>query len=736
MSSKVDITCCLACHQVLTDPRQLPCIHTFCLHCIETTGSSLKQGYTSSCPVCAAQFDVPYGGLENLPRNKFVEKLIDVKKVMSAVEDKTSGCEVCCAENGDEDAKVAEFYCMECTQKMCNQCGAMHRRMKATNKHKLLDLASGIRNEDLRELTTLAVNCCDQHPSEAIKVYCSDCRLAICMLCHLEQHNSHNCTDVTKVTNELRRRIKDDIHSLAGDVARCKVESLRIQRDKADFTKVSEQAKSQINEYADELKKLVDDETKKLLDKLSGVSDERRAEVNSVESALIRHQFSLESFIQYSEQLFDNGTACDVASSAEQLHARANQLQLFDITSYVHNITSADVIFTRSDFKTRIAGTNIIGEVLLQKGERVDSNQCTDAPGPVSGSVTRVEPPVSSSAAAVSPAKTIPTGTTTPDHLSTPSAQPVLGITSLDGSHLFVIRHKLPEIEVYETSSLNLERQISVPGLGSWPYGLAACRINQCLYVSDFVNNVIHRVDVSGSQTTRWSVPGGPSGLDVNTGTNVVVALTTALKIQIYSSQGSIITELSVPAELAGLSHVVQIGTSEEKFIVSHGTSSGQLQRLCIVEKGDGQESGGSDAEESSAPEKPNRRKKLMTTIRRHETKTMSVKPVAAADNQQKIGQAQVLLTFGGAPGGGERQLHAPKGLVVDKGGRILIADRDNNRVVMVDAALTRAQDVSEGLNIQGPRSIWLDESQDKLYVGEESGGRLIAFSFDPNGRK
>ena len=91
----------------------------------------------------------------------------------------------------------------------------------------------------------------------------------------------------------------------------------------------------------------------------------------------------------------------------------------------------------------------------------------------------------------------------------------VTAVTSL-GNEVFVLRKgSRPQVEVYDASTFTLQRNITVPGLGDWPCGLAACAHYKCLYVSD--DNNIHRAELSGSNAVKkWSVDSDLGGLSVN----------------------------------------------------------------------------------------------------------------------------------------------------------------------------------------------------------------------------
>ena len=47
-----DITECPICTEVYTDPRVLPCVHTYCLKCIEKYSEDKQPGDELACPLC------------------------------------------------------------------------------------------------------------------------------------------------------------------------------------------------------------------------------------------------------------------------------------------------------------------------------------------------------------------------------------------------------------------------------------------------------------------------------------------------------------------------------------------------------------------------------------------------------------------------------------------------------------------------------------------------------------
>jgi len=254
-----------------------------------------------------------------------------------------------------------------------------------------------------------------------------------------------------------------------------------------------------------------------------------------------------------------------------------------------------------------------------------------------------------------------------------PKGEIVGGVTSL-GDDVFVVRVKSQQkIEVYDAKNLDftLQRHVTVPGLGNYCLGLVACSSNNCLYASECNNNSVHRVELSGSNDVmNWSVARYPAGLSVNSEHNLLVISQSERKVQIFTTRGTLLQDIQLWADVGGPWHAIQLPTGQ--FLVS---LSGILDRICLV---------GVDG--------------------------------------------AVVHNYGGWKGSKLTQMHHPRGFAVDREGRVLVADVGNNRLLAIDESLSSACEMSLCVDggLQGPRSLWYDQSCRRLYIGEMYGGRVI----------
>ena len=86
-----------------------------------------------------------------------------------------------------------------------------------------------------------------------------------------------------------------------------------------------------------------------------------------------------------------------------------------------------------------------------------------------------------------------------------------------------------------------------------------------------------------------------------------------------------------------------------------------------------------------------------------------------------------VVRSYGGQQGSQLTQMNAPRGLAVDREGRVLVADWDNNRLLVIDQSLSSAHEMSVSVDggLERPYRLWYDQLRRRLYIGE-SGGRVI----------
>jgi len=358
-----DMTECCICTEVFTDPRVLPCIHTFCLNCLMNYTKDKRPGDDIPCPLCRKEFTIPADGLSGIPKNFFMEKLVSARKLSAGEEAGHILCDACSSDEARPSEATAKAtpatkHCLQCQQNYCDQCSQSHTKMKATASHAMVEIGKELQKE---EIALRLPTKCEMHEDKEIEVFCLECQLAICMMCFVKSHKTHNCSDIEEVSIDHRKQIMNDTDKISELLKKTEGVLPRFEKEQNNLANHLADIKSEINTAADKLIAAVERDRVRLLSEVESIKLKRVKQLETVKQEVEQHMAVLESLKQYSEALLSSGTACDVTRSANSLHSRAEELMMFDVISHVdRSLPSLNVNFTSS---TLLGIENLVGTI-------------------------------------------------------------------------------------------------------------------------------------------------------------------------------------------------------------------------------------------------------------------------------------------------------------------------------------------------------------------------------------
>ena len=198
---------CSVCMSPFTEPKILPCFHTFCLHCLnELQRTSGKHGEIT-CPECRRKFQVPGSGYpKDLPANFRMNSLLDVMAIQK--------CSVAGVKCGNcEKTSAQSFYCFKCCAFWCDDCIAAHNIIRANKDHKVLAIKD-FQDQDIENVLRRPVFCQkEHHGNKKLKFFCNDCEVAICNTCSVTLHEGHVKVPLQDAANERKLRLESLLES-------------------------------------------------------------------------------------------------------------------------------------------------------------------------------------------------------------------------------------------------------------------------------------------------------------------------------------------------------------------------------------------------------------------------------------------------------------------------------------------------------------------------------------------
>ena len=220
---------CRLCSELFTDPRMLPCLHSFCKKCLQKLLDEHGVNNTLKCPTCEESAHVPGEGMngffQDLRRSYEAEVAHYEAKLKSSSD---QNCERCIkTENGP-----AVCFCCNCCRLLCKTCKEDHQTWRETLNHKLVDVgeaAAKIEGNILQNIPHKPLFCA-LHSDENLKFFCMTCQKLICRDCMALKHAGHQYDRI----EDVAEKEKKDLRSLVdnAEVAKTKMENAMAQGEK------------------------------------------------------------------------------------------------------------------------------------------------------------------------------------------------------------------------------------------------------------------------------------------------------------------------------------------------------------------------------------------------------------------------------------------------------------------------------------------------------------------------
>jgi len=292
-----DLVTCPMCLNIFDSPHSLPCRHSFCLACIRRHCNDKTPTSTPfDCPLCKQNFEVPGGGVEELPCNNHLRRLVD--RARSS----------CSSQSGKKTDAELE---------------ALSRRLRG----------------DL----------CERHGDRATTSHCFDCRQNVCSSCSEAHHRTHSLRSIETLAAELQPKIDADVGEVAARAksARSEAEKLRTERER--LVEDVRRQETAVRQKGEELKSAIDRDVEELLRELERIETDSLNRAQTAETLLRQSADTAQSFCEYLEEIRTKGRPHDAVRYASAIHAQATSLLDQRASSSHDEYTAPCVTFVPAD---------------------------------------------------------------------------------------------------------------------------------------------------------------------------------------------------------------------------------------------------------------------------------------------------------------------------------------------------------------------------------------------------
>ena len=302
---------CSVCMCKYTDPKQLPCLHSFCLHCLIVIQRTSGRRDKIACPECRQEFNVPdNGNLAALPTNFRINSLLDV---LAIKECNTTG--VKCG-NCDNRSKESH-YCFQCCAFWCGECITFHNGIKANKDHYALALEN-FQDHDFENILKRPIFCAiPGHEKKEIEFFCNICEVAICNACALTNHDGHGKILLEQAANERKLRVKSAIESQRKSAQTKRSKITKLDESLSEVQEQAARVKRNVQEYADRIHAAIEAKKLEIFDDVERRTKQSLQEIGKQKEDFEEQARRHESEIEDTETLLKRSTSAQLMQPNE-----------------------------------------------------------------------------------------------------------------------------------------------------------------------------------------------------------------------------------------------------------------------------------------------------------------------------------------------------------------------------------------------------------------------------------
>ena len=310
---------CKICYEIYKEPKQLPCLHSFCVACLNRLAETRAVNGKIQCPLCERQIDVPESGtFENFPVSFYINSLLDVLAIKE--------CGVTRVTCGNCDKKSEQSsYCFDCSKFWCGECLNGHKILRENKEHRVTALKD-FQEQDYEDVLKRPAICKKKHHEKLLEYYCNTCEEAACQMCLNVGHGGHEINPLEAVTGDEKAKILAEVERAETQIEQF-TEDIKIAE--ADWLQTKENVeavKRDVNSFAEEMIRVIREEQRRLITEAENTKKAEQDRVATNKENIRNQAKKVELAMKQAEDLLRRGASAEIVRSRKQIQGNLQQL--------------------------------------------------------------------------------------------------------------------------------------------------------------------------------------------------------------------------------------------------------------------------------------------------------------------------------------------------------------------------------------------------------------------------
>ena len=350
---------CPVCTNIYTDPKHLPCLHTFCLQCLKQWHRTSHSRDTIRCPKCQAVSRVPESGdLKDLPTSFYLNGLIDVLAIKE--------CESSQVRCGNCDKKSSESsYCFQCCIFYCAECVTGHNIIRNYKDHRVLALKD-FQDKDYEDVMKRPAFCPKKdHNKEELKFFCTNCETPVCQTCVLLQHGGHALILIKEEAERQKIEMKSLIENQRRNLQANMDAISQLDEDSAKLIQQAEDVKRDVQTFVDNLISVIEANKKNLFSAVEKETNKSLERVTKRKTEIESQITVIKSSLEKADKLLTRNTNAEIVQLMKSLDTIYEEVDQTEPTDRDPEGLPARLVFVENQKMLGTMSTEEIGTLQI-----------------------------------------------------------------------------------------------------------------------------------------------------------------------------------------------------------------------------------------------------------------------------------------------------------------------------------------------------------------------------------
>ena len=298
---------CSVCMVTFTDPKQLPCLHSFCLHCLNGILRTSGRHDIITCPECRKESRVPSSGnLKYLPTNFRINSLLDVLAIKE--------CNTTGVKRGNCDKRSSHsFYCFQCYAFWCDDCITAHNIFRANKEHRVLAIKD-FQDQDIEDVLKRPAFCGKLgHEKKELEFFCRNCEEPICNSCVATIHDGHIKILLEEAANERKAEAKSVIESQKEKAQQMRNKIFQVDQRCAKIQEKVANVKRRPQQFADNMIAVIGAKKEEIFNAAENQGRQSLERLGIQKREIEQQAQKIEAGVEKAEALLERSTSAEIA---------------------------------------------------------------------------------------------------------------------------------------------------------------------------------------------------------------------------------------------------------------------------------------------------------------------------------------------------------------------------------------------------------------------------------------